>query len=88
MHLAGLTPLVLCMGLGTAFSTAVKNAKGLTNLRLFHEVNDDDSVVLARKFVPLVWTKGKSLNSLNYLRYRFATTTDKPASMLPPTEDK
>ena len=27
------------------------------------------------------------MNSLNDFRYRFATTTDKAASMLPPTED-
>ena len=34
-----------------------------------------------------VWKERKSVDSLNDLRYVFATTTDKPATMFPLTED-
>ena len=66
----------------------IKNAQSLSDLSRFHEVDDDDSVKMARKFVLLMYgKKAKKLEFINDLRYRFATTTDKPASMLPPTED-
>jgi len=60
----------------------------LGDLRFFHEDDDDDSVESARKFALLLYgQKAKNVKSLNELRYRLATTTDKSASMLPPTKD-
>jgi len=55
MHLAGSTCSFHGIGKRTAFSTAVKNVKALTDLRLFHEVNDDESVALVRKFMLLLY---------------------------------
>ena len=58
------------------------------NLRFFHENDDDDSVESARKFALLLYgQKVKNVKSLNELRYRLATTTDKSTSMLPLTDD-
>lgn len=63
------------IGERTAYSTLIKNAQTLSDMNGFH-------------FVLLMHGKnGKDLDSLNDLRFNLATTTDKPASMLPPTED-
>ncbi|KAG1668106.1 hypothetical protein GQR58_018096 [Nymphon striatum] len=72
----------------TAYSTLIKNAHTLSDMKRFHEADMDTCISLARKFVRLMYgKKGKHLDSLNDLRFHFAATTDKPASMLPPTED-
>ena len=50
----------------------------------FHE-NDGN---VAQVFALLLYEKnGKDVQTLNEMRYLIATTTDKAASMLPPTED-
>ncbi|KAG1714217.1 DNA-directed RNA polymerase III subunit RPC2 [Nymphon striatum] len=76
------------IGKQTAYSTLIKNAQTLSDMKRFHEADMDTCISLARKFVLLMYgTKCKHLDSLNDLRFYFATTSDKPASMLPPTED-
>ena len=76
------------IGKRTAYSTLIKNAQALSDMKGFHEADIDTCVSLSRKFVLLMYgKKGKDLDSLNDLRFHLATTTDKPASMLPPTED-
>ncbi|KAG1661416.1 Ubiquitin carboxyl-terminal hydrolase 16 [Nymphon striatum] len=76
------------IGKRTAYSTLIKNAHTLSDMKRFHEADMDTCISLARKFVLLMYgKKGKHMDSLNDLRFHFATTTDTPASMLPPTED-
>ncbi|KAG1687924.1 Glutamate receptor ionotropic, kainate 1 [Nymphon striatum] len=76
------------IGKRTAYSTLIKNAHTLSDMKRFHEADMDTCISLARKFLRLMYgKKGKHLDSLNDLRFHFAATTDKPASMLPPTED-
>jgi len=77
------------IGKKSAYSKLVKYADSLTNLHSFHNDDLDGSVAAARKFVLLLYAgkKGKDINTLDELRYVLATTTDKTAAMLPPTED-
>ncbi|KAG1650989.1 Protein KRI1 [Nymphon striatum] len=76
------------IGKRTAYSTLIKNAHTLSDMKRFHEADMDTCISLARKFVLLMYgKKGKHMDSLNDLRFYFATTTDTPASMLLPTED-
>ena len=76
------------IGKKTAFSKLVKNTDTVSKLKTFHEDDIDDSVTVARTYALLLYgKKGKDIDTLDELRYVMATTTDKSASMLPPTED-
>jgi hypothetical protein len=74
------------LGKKTAYSALTKNAEALQSLEAFDDV--PKFLDAARRFVLFMHgKKTKNLNSLNDLRFMLATTTDKPATMLPPTED-
>ena len=76
------------IGKKTAYSKLVNNADIISQLKTFHEDNVEDSVTVARTYALLLYgKKGKDADTLDELRYIIATTTDKSASMLPPTED-
>ena len=66
----------------------MKYAESLTGLASFHE-DDLDGIASARKFVLLLYAgkKGNDVDTLDELRHVLATTTDKTAGMLLPTED-
>ena len=60
----------------------------LSNLETFHEYNLDDSVDGARSYAMLSYgKKGRDVDTSYELRYNMAITTNKSATMLPPTED-
>ena len=72
------------IGKKTAYSKLVKNIDSLADLTTFHE-NDGN---VAQVFALLLYgKKGKDVQTLDEMRHLMATTTDKAASMLPPTED-
>jgi len=74
------------LGKRTAFSVLTKNVEALQKLETFQDVLT--FLDTARRFVLLMHgKKTKTLSSLNELRFLLATTTDKPATALPPTED-
>ena len=74
------------IGKRTVFNVMMKCATDLQGLE--DVTNDHDFLETARKFVLLLHgKKAKNTMSLDELRYILATTTDKPASQLPPTED-
>ena len=76
------------IGKKTAYSTLLKNADTLSALKTFHSDNLEDSITVARSYaLHLYGKKGKEVGTLDELRYHLATTTDKAAAMLPPTED-
>ena len=76
------------IGKKTAYSKLLKNVDTLSNLKTFHEDDREDSFAVARSYALLLYgKKGSDMDTLDELRYIMATTTDKPASMLPPTED-
>ncbi|KAG1658871.1 hypothetical protein GQR58_022758 [Nymphon striatum] len=65
------------IGKRTAYSTLTKNAHTLSDMKRFHEADMDTCISLARKFVLLMYgKKGKHMDSLNDLRFHFATTTE------------
>jgi len=74
------------LGKRTAYSALTKNSDALQGLEAFQDV--PTFLDTARRFVLLMHgKKTKNLSSLNELRFVLATTTDKPASILPPTDD-
>jgi hypothetical protein len=74
------------MGKRTAYSVLTKNAEALQGLGDLHDA--DTFLKSAMDFVLLMHgKKAKNQASLNELRFHLASTTDKPASQLPPTED-
>ncbi len=76
------------IGKKTAYSKLLKNVDAVSELQTFHQDNVATSVTVARAYALLLYgTKGKDIDTLDALRYMLATTTDKSASMLPPTED-
>ena len=72
------------IGKKTAYSKLVKNIDSLADLTTVHENDGNVSQVFA---LLLYGKKGKDVQTLDEMRYLMATTTDKAASMLPPTED-
>ena len=75
-------------GKKTAYSKLVKNVGILSKLKTFHEDYLEDSVTVAHTYALFLYgKKGKDINTLEELCYIMAATTDKSASMLPPTED-
>ena len=57
-------------------------------LQTFHQDNVAKPVTVARAYALLLYgKKRKDIDTLDALRYMLATTTNKSASMLPPTED-
>jgi hypothetical protein len=79
------------IGKRTAYSTLSKNIDILNNLQQFHTTDTEACIESARQLVLLMLgKKARTLgpsDTLDDLRFLWATTTDKPASMLPPTED-
>lgn len=74
------------MGKRTAYSVLTENADALQGLAEFQDT--ETFLKSARKFILFMHgKKAKNISSLNELRFHLATTTDKPASQLPPTED-
>jgi len=74
------------VGKRTGYLVFAKNVEALEKLETFQ----DDTAFLdtARRFVLLMHGKNsQTLSSLNELRFLLATTTDKPATALPPAED-
>jgi len=74
------------MGKKTAYSVLMENAEALQGLG---NLQDEESFTSSAMDFALLMNgkKAKKQASLNDLRYHLATTTDKPASQLPPTED-
>ena len=72
-----------------AYSKLVTHNIGmLSDLETFHEYNLDDSVDGARSYAMLSYgKKGRDVDTSYELRYNMAITTNKSATMLPPTED-
>ena len=71
-----------------AYSKLVTHIGMLSNLETFHEYNLYDSVDGARSYAMLSYgKKGRDFDTSDELRYTVAMTTDKSATMLPPTED-
>ena len=76
------------IGKKTAYSKLLKNVDTLSNLKTFHEDDLEHSVAVACSCALLLYgKKGSDIDTLDELRYIMATTTDKSASMLPPTDD-
>ena len=76
------------IGKKNAYSKLLKNVDTLLNIKTFHENDLEDSVAVARSYALLLYgKKGSDMDTLDELRYIMATTTDKSASMLLPTED-
>ena len=71
-----------------ADSKLVTHIGMLSNLETFHEYNLDDGVDGARSYAMLSYgKKGRDVDTSYTLRYTMAITTNKSATMLPPTED-
>ena len=71
-----------------AYSKLVTHIGMLSNLETFHEYNLYDSVDGARSYALLSYgKKGRYVDTFDELRYTMTMTTDKSATMLPPTED-
>ena len=71
-----------------ANSKLVTHIGMLSNLETLHAFNVDDSVDGARSYAMLSYCKkGRDVDTSDELRYTMAMTTDKSATMLPPTED-
>ena len=71
-----------------AYSKLVTHIGMLSNLETFHEYNLDDSVDGARSYAMLSYgKKGRDVDISDELRFTMAMTTDKSATMFPPTED-
>ena len=71
-----------------AYSKLVTHIGMLSNLETFHEYNLDDRVDGARSYAMLSYgKKGRDVDTSYELRYTMAITTNKSATMLPPTED-
>ena len=73
-----------------AYCKLVTHIGMLSNLETFHEYNLDDSVDGARSYAMLsygIGKKGRDVDTSYELRYTMAITTNKSATMLPPTED-
>ena len=76
------------IGKKSAYSKLLKNVDTLSNLKTFLEDDLEHSVAVARSYALLLYgKKGSDMDTLDELRYTMATTTDKSASMLPPTVD-
>ena len=80
------------IGKKTAFTKLEKNSSALTDLKyLGVSANLEEALPVARKYaLPLYSPKKKDserCSTLDALRYHLASTTDMPASSLPPTED-
>jgi len=74
------------LGKWTVYNVITKTAKDMEGL--VHYEDRDEFLVSARRFVLLLHGKNaKCQASLDDLRYHLATTTDKPANQLPPSED-
>jgi len=74
------------LGKRTAYSTLTNTVEAVRKLETFQDV--PTFLDTARRFILLMHgKKSKTLSSLNELCFLLATTTDKPASVLPPTED-
>ena len=78
------------IGKQTAFNKLSQNIECVDKLSEFGDFSAGVNTVvkLARSFVLCLYgLKGQSCSSLDELRYKLATTTDKPAHALPPTDD-
>ena len=75
------------LGNRTAYSSLIKNEDALQGLEAYQDVHT--FLDTARRFVLLMHGKQnfKNISSLNELRFVLATTTDKPVSIMPPTDD-
>jgi len=80
------TSALFRIGTRTAYSTLVKNIDNVSALETFH--SSSDYLQSARAYALLLYEKKMETSStLDELHFKLATTTDKPASMLPRTED-
>ncbi len=60
----------------------------LSNLKTLHEYNPVDSADVAHSNALLSYgKKGRDVDTFDELRFTMVMTTDKPATVLPPTED-
>ena len=78
------------LGKRTAYTILQKHEDALMGLTEFHYENKDSGLEAARKFILFMYgkgIKGKPCGTLDELRFRMATSTDKPVSSLPPTDD-
>ncbi len=83
------TSALFRVGKRTAYTKLVENVDAIQELSKFGLSSPLESALCAaRTFVLLLYGKpGKRCNTLDELRHLLASTTDKDAAMLPPTED-
>lgn len=78
------------LGKRTAYTILQKHQDTLIRLAEFHCADKEAGLEAARKFILLMYEKGikgKTCNTLDELRFQMATSSDKPVSSLPPTDD-
>ena len=86
--LTGVTQLMPCIKLGkkTAFDVLYKNLNNLKDLENLPFLSEDKAMELGVKYrLYLYKNKNKNIKSLNELRWNL-TSTNRPASELPPTD--
>lgn len=76
------------IGKRTAFDTLVKNVECLSELKRLPILSEDVAMELATKYIFLLYkNKNESIKDVHGLRFHLTSTSNKPASELPPTED-
>lgn len=77
------------IGKRSAYSKLLQNIEDLLPLSQFGQSSDISSILpVSTKYALMLYgSKSKSCHSLDQLRYVYACTSDKPASLFPPTDD-
>lgn len=75
------------IGKKSALTQLRKHIDTLSGLSAFAEMDENDALDIAQLYVMKLYGQKRQCSTLNELRYIFASTTDKTASMLPSTED-
>lgn len=74
----------------TTYAILQKHQDTLIQLTKFHCADKEAGLEAARRFFLLMYgngIKGKLCNTLDKLHFQMATSTDKPVSSVPPTDD-
>lgn len=75
------------IGKKTAFDVLFKNINNLKNLENLPFLSEDEAMELGVKYTLYLYkNKNKNIKSLNELRWNLTTSTNRPASELPPTD--
>lgn len=76
------------IGKKTAFDVLTKNINHLTEIGDIPKLSEDEAVKISTKYVYYLYkNKNKNISTLNEMRVFLTSTTNRPASELPPTDD-